>query len=55
MALRAVRKPHRSSAQVNPQTLGAFCGVAQDGPARNKRPIALAEELVTRGCAFIES
>jgi len=34
--------------------MGAFSGIAQDGPARKTRPLALAEELVTRGCSFIE-
>ncbi len=57
MAVRPVRKlgsPSGSKSPLNPQTLGAFSGVAQDGPARKARPMALAEELVTRGCAFIE-
>ena len=35
--------------------MGPFAGVAQDGPARKQRPLALAEELSARGCKFIES
>jgi Flp pilus assembly protein TadD len=57
MAVRSVRKLSRPAGNVvhqNPQTLGAFSGVAQDGPARKARPVALAEELVARGCAFVE-
>lgn len=37
------------------KSLGPFAGVAQDGPARKQRPLALAEELLSRGCKFIES
>ena len=52
-------RPHRKAIQPSvshqsPQTLGPFSGVAQDGPARKTRPVALAEELVSRGCSFIE-
>src|SRR5882724_10453295 len=52
-------RPHRKAirptvSHQSPQTLGPFSGVAQDGPARKQRPSALAEELVTRGCSFIE-
>lgn len=55
MAVRHIRKAVNSkSAPQNPATLGAFSGMAQDGPARKTRPIALAEELVTRGCSFVE-
>lgn len=50
-----VRPRHTApQSRVNPATLGPFSGVAQDGPARKQRPSALAEELVTRGCSFVE-
>jgi len=48
------RKPSLHSSRAYFKTLGPFSGVAQDGPARKQRPSALAEELVTRGCSFIE-
>ena len=55
MAVRSIRRVVRSKSTVqSPQTLGAFSGMGQDGPARKSRPLALAEELVTRGCSFIE-
>lgn len=47
-------RPPAPPARVNFATMGSFSGVAQDGPARKQRPSALAEELVTRGCSFIE-
>lgn len=55
MAVRPTRRPENSSpAAQYPQTLGPFSGMAQDGPARKNRPVALAEEILTRGCKFVE-
>ncbi len=56
MAVRPVRRPSSSgptTAQL-PNTIGPFNGMAQDGPARKTRPSVLAEEILTRGCKFVE-
>jgi|GEM_PF-2181265 len=37
------------------QTTGVFTGTAQVGAVRGKRAHALAEELLTRGCLFIQT
>ena len=37
------------------QMTGMFSGTAQAGPARQKRAHALAEELLARGCLYIEN
>src|SRR5213596_1314746 len=51
MAMRT-RKPVKSQSDI--QKNGIFTGTAQAGPARPKRAHALAEELLARGCVYIQ-
>src|SRR4029079_5375734 len=51
MAMRP-RKPMKTQSDI--QKNGIFTGTAQAGPARPKRAHALAEELLARGCVYIQ-
>ena len=54
MALKA-RRPIVKKAPGEVQKAGLFTGIAQNGAARQKRAHALAEELLARGCLYIQS
>jgi tetratricopeptide (TPR) repeat protein len=51
MAMRP-KKPMKTQSEI--QKNGIFTGTAQAGPARPKRAHALAEELLARGCVYIQ-
>lgn len=54
MALRTARRQGAKKAD-EVQQKGLFTGTAQQGPARPKRAHALAEELLARGCLYIQN
>ena len=54
MAIRTARRQGIKKHDEVQQT-GIFTGTAQNGPARPKRAHALAEELLARGCLFIQN
>ena len=55
MAIKTRRPVPMKKAPGEIQKGGLFTGIAQPGPARKKRAHALAEELVARGCMYLQS